>query len=145
MDPRLIAIVRWGSNGRIETTPSFSRATWTHLSALSKIGWRRLNRVDSSIGAWSRPLIAMNWCIRWLRPKPLINSSSDLIEFQRYLKNFPNYPWIWPLFTTIPFNTWINLYISKFGLCFDMTLCVFNDRTISSRQAISLISLLPWL
>ena len=63
-----------------------------------------------------------------------LNSSSDLIEFQRYLENFPNSPLIQPLFTIIPLNLWFNLKIGKFGLYFDRTSCVFNDRTSSFRQ-----------
>ena len=71
--PRLIAIIEWRSNRRIEATPSLSRVTWTHPDAPSKIRRTRLNRVNLSIDAWSWPLIAMNRHIRRLRPKSLIN------------------------------------------------------------------------
>ena len=63
-----------------------------------------------------------------------LNSSSDLIEFQRYLKNFLISPWIRPLLTITPFNSWMNIKIDKFELCFDTRLCVFNNRTSLFRQ-----------
>ena len=59
------------------------------------------------------------------------DSSSDLIKFEEIIKKFPNSLCIWPLFTIIPINSWINLEIDKFGLYFDSWLCVLNDLLLS--------------
>ena len=56
------------------------------------------------------------------------------MKFEEIIKNFPNSLWIRPLFTIIPFNSWIIVKISKFELCFDTRPCVFNDHSVSSCQ-----------
>ena len=40
-----------------------------------------------------------------------LNYSSDFMEFQKNLKKYPNSLWIWPLFTNILVNSWLNLQI----------------------------------
>ena len=62
----------------------------------------------------------------------IINSSSDLINFEEYIKNFLISLWIRPLFTIIPFNSRHFHQISKFGNIFDMRPCEINDLVVSS-------------
>ena len=44
-----------------------------------------------------------------------LNSSSDLIKFQRIPKNYLYTRWIRPLFTSILFNLWLTFKICDFG------------------------------
>ena len=60
------------------------------------------------------------------------NLSSDLIEFQEYLKDSPKFLLIWPLFIIILINSWLNLKICEFGIDFDQNLYIFNDHVNSS-------------
>ena len=63
-----------------------------------------------------------------------LNSSSDLIEFQRSLKNSLISSWIRPLFTTILFNLWLFHKIGEFGIIFDMNRSAINERIDSFRH-----------
>ena len=72
-----------------------------------------------------------SWSILSKKFKSLIshlNSSSDLIIFQRFLKKFSHYPWIQPLLTIILINLQLNHKISEYGNLFDTKKCVFNNR-----------------
>ena len=68
-------------------------------------------------------------------PISIIISSSDSIKFKEIIKNFSTSMWIRPLFTIIPFNSWINHEIGKFILYFDSWLCVFNDLAVWIRKS----------
>ena len=63
-----------------------------------------------------------------------LNSSSDLIEFQKISQNCLISPWIRPLLTTILFNSWLFDKISEFGINIDTNWCVINDRINSFCQ-----------
>ena len=68
-------------------------------------------------------------------PISIINSSSDLINFEEYIKNFLISLWIRPLFIIIPFNSIHFHQIGKFGIIFDTRPCEINDLAVSSHQA----------
>ena len=91
-----------------------------------------------------RLLIQIEWfLIPWidlwvifLKP-PLIshlNSSSNLINFQKISWKYLNSLWIRPLFTIIPFNSWLIPNIGKLGFISDTRPCAIDDLTISSHQ-----------
>ena len=67
-------------------------------------------------------------------PISTINFSSDLINFEDYIKNFLISLWIRPLFTIIPFNLIHFHQIGKFGIIFDTRPCEIDDLEVSSRQ-----------
>ena len=67
-------------------------------------------------------------------PISIINSSSDLINFEEYIKNFLISLWIRPLFTIIPFNSIHFHQIAKFGNIFETRPCEINDLVVPSRQ-----------
>ena len=54
------------------------------------------------------------------------NSSSSLIKFWRYLKNFSMSPLIWPLLIIVLINSWLNHQISEFGIFFYVWTCVLT-------------------
>ena len=67
-------------------------------------------------------------------PISIINSLSDLINFEEFIKNFLISLWIRPLFTIIPFNSIHFHQIGKFGIIFDTRLCEIDDLAVTSRQ-----------
>ena len=68
-------------------------------------------------------------------PISIINSSSDLINFEDYIKNFLISLLIRPLFTIIPFNSIHFHQIGKFGNIFDTRPCEINDLAVPYRQS----------
>ena len=64
----------------------------------------------------------------------IITFSSDLINFDDYIKNFLISLWIRPLFTIIPLNSKHFHQISKFGIIFDAIPCEIDDLAVSSHQ-----------
>ena len=69
-------------------------------------------------------------------PISTINFSSDLINFEDYIKNFLISLWIRPFFTIIPFNSTHFHQIGKFGIIFDTRLCEIDDLAVSSRHSV---------
>ena len=81
---------------------------------------------------WNRfEVILHNWPFS---PIFIINSLSDLINFEEYIKNFLISLWIRPLFTIIPFNSIHFHQIGKFRIIFDTRPCEINDLVVSSRH-----------
>ena len=76
-------------------------------------------------------------------PSSIINSSSDLIEFEENIKNFLISVWIRPLFTIIPLNSLLNHQIGKFRNIFDTRPCEINDLMVSSCQGSTLAYYCP--
>ena len=67
-------------------------------------------------------------------PISTINFSSDLINFEDYIKKFLISLWIRPLFTITPFNSIHFHQIGKFGIIFNAIPCEINDLAVSSCQ-----------